>query len=132
MCQIYVILDGWLHAHLLYMLPLRRTTTRSTGYLRAETLALTMKSSAPLPGIHCLITSRDSSLSSMLMESEMNPAASNWLRRVSISGAPDTQQAMASMVFRCAGITALALVTRNHITYGHTPTIGFEHTIHIS
>jgi hypothetical protein len=86
-----------------------------TNYLRADTLALTMKSSAPLPGIHCLITSRDSSLMSIVIESGKKPAASSWLRRVSISGAPATQQAMASIVFKWSGKTALARVTTSQI-----------------
>lgn len=93
-------------------------------YFRAETLALTIKSSAPLPGIHCLITSRDSSLISMQMDSGRNPAASSWLWRVSISGAPDTQQAIASIVFKCAGNTAFARVTTSQMAT--RPPFGFS------
>ena len=72
----------------------------------AHTLAEATKSSAPVPGIHPAITSRDSSLISM--DTSSNPAERSNDSKSLSRGAPDTQQAYASFVLSRSGISAVA------------------------
>mmetsp|Transcript_16856 Transcript_16856/g.36622 ORF Transcript_16856/g.36622 Transcript_16856/m.36622 type:complete len:204 (+) Transcript_16856:218-829(+) len=82
-------------------------------YFLAVISALTTKSSAPLPGSHCFITSRLSSLS--LTSMSVNPASFRYVSRDSISGAPVTQQANASAVLRRSGIIFSGRTTTSDI-----------------